>query len=380
MPDEATPGQERLTDALDFGAAALVHAQIALHESVLKQDPSLPAIPGYVLVHRLGGGGAGTVYLAVREGSDRPLALKLHNHKLGESPEVERLWRELNVLEQLRLPAVPRLIDHGVHDWRLYLVTELVDGLPLVTYCERHGLDRKARVRLLARTADAVQDLHEQGVIHRDLKPSNVLVVNRPAPDRDGSPVERGHGRPMLIDLGVAMLLADDVEQSLTLGGSTVGSPAFMAPEQARGERNAISTRSDVYALGATACLLLTGQTPHDMGGSLQEAIRRVAFDEPRPPGDLDPTLPGPLAAVLAKAVRRDPAQRYDSPAALAADLRRWLRREPVEAGGLSGAQVVGRFVARHPIATAGLLCVVVAVLTTLMTLAALRLLNEAPR
>jgi hypothetical protein len=181
------------------------------------------------------------------------------------------------------------------------------------------------------------------------------------------------------VDLGVAMLLSRDVEQTLTIEGTPVGSPAFMAPEQARGEKHNISTRSDVYGLGATAYLVLTGDTPHDMDATLHEAIRRVGNDEPREPVAISPDLPRPLAAVLAKCVRRKPAERYESAAAVASDLRRWLRGEPVEAGSPSISQRLGRMIARHPIAFTAAACVAFAGLTLAATFTAVWLLNARP-
>ncbi|MCH8153413.1 MAG: serine/threonine protein kinase [Planctomycetes bacterium] len=332
-------------EAMDLAAAGRALSAIDSAEGALEatSESGLPAIEGYVIDRRLGGGGGGEVYRAVRTGSDQPVAIKLLNKRLGETPEAKRAWRELDVLEQLRHPSIPRLLDQGVHDGRMYFATEYVDGHPLLEHCDVNQLDRAARVELLASIADAVQALHEFGVIHRDLKPSNILI------DR--------HGRPMLVDLGIATLLSGDVMETLTVAGAPIGSPAFMAPEQARGEKSAVSTRSDVYGLGATAYVLLTGDTPHDMDATLHEAIRRVAQDPPRDPRELEPRLPKPLAAVLAKAVVQEPENRYASAAELAADLRRWHRGEPVEAGGLSIAQRVGRHIGHHPVAaTAALL------------------------
>jgi serine/threonine protein kinase len=289
------PPDRTWSEAMDLDAAG--RALEALDEPEVEAQPrdadrgTLPSIEGYVLDGRLGGGGGGEVYRAVRIGSDRPLAIKILNQRIGETPEARRAWRELDVLEQLRLPCLPRLLDHGMTDGRMFLVMDFIDGHPLIEHCRINDLDRAARVELLAKVADAVQSLHERGVIHRDIKPSNVIIDP--------------NGQPVLIDLGIAALLSRSAAETLTKDGAPIGSPAYMAPEQARGEKQAISTRSDVYSLGATACKVLTGDTPHDMDATLHEAIRRVAQDEPRSPRELDPTLAKPLAAVLAKAAAR---------------------------------------------------------------------------
>jgi serine/threonine protein kinase len=352
------PPDRTWSEAMDLDAAG--RALEALDEPEVEAQPrdadrgTLPSIEGYVLDGRLGGGGGGEVYRAVRIGSDRPLAIKILNQRIGETPEARRAWRELDVLEQLRLPCLPRLLDHGMTDGRMFLVMDFIDGHPLIEHCRINDLDRAARVELLAKVADAVQSLHERGVIHRDIKPSNVIIDP--------------NGQPVLIDLGIAALLSRSAAETLTKDGAPIGSPAYMAPEQARGEKQAISTRSDVYSLGATACKVLTGDTPHDMDATLHEAIRRVAQDEPRSPRELDPTLAKPLAAVLAKAAARDPDRRYTSPADFARDLRRCLNREPVEAGGISPWGRAIRWVGRHPVTTTTAACLLIAAISLAAT------------
>ncbi|MCH8153073.1 MAG: serine/threonine protein kinase [Planctomycetes bacterium] len=281
------------------------------------------------------------------------------------APEAQRAWRELHLLSQLRLTCLPHVHDYDEHEGRLYIVTDYVDGLSLAEYCHEHKLDREARVKLLAAVADCVQTLHEHGVIHRDVKPANIII--------------NPHGQPIIIDLGIAALLTDDVMDTLTAEGAPIGSPAFMAPEQARGDRNTISTRSDVYSLGATAYYILTGEPPHDMTATIHEAVRRVAQDEPRDPRELDRTLPKPLAAVLWKAVSPKPADRYASASAFAADLRRWLNREPVEAGGLTLAHRIGRLIAHHPITTTATACLTIALLVFAATYVSVWYLNARP-
>ncbi len=327
-----------------------------------------PQIAGYVIDRLLGAGGGGTVYRAVRAGSEHTVAIKLLNRRLGAghgAPEAQRAWRELHLLSQLRLPCLPHVHDYDEHEGRLYIVTDYVDGLPLGEYCREHHLDREARVKLLAAVADCVQTLHEHGVIHRDIKPANIII--------------NPHGQPIIIDLGIAALLTDDVMDTLTAEGAPIGSPAFMAPEQARGDRNTISTRSDVYSLGATAYYILTGEPPHDMTATIHEAVRRVAQDLPRDPRQLDRTLPKPLASVLWKAVSPKPADRYASAAGFAADLRHWLNREPVEAGGLSLAHRIGRLIDHHPITTTAAACITIALLVFVGTYVSVWYLNARP-
>jgi predicted Ser/Thr protein kinase len=300
-------------------------------------------IPGYIIAERLGGGGGGVVYRAFREGSDRPLALKVLSVPVGEGFAAKRAWRELDVLESLRLPVVPRLIDYGVHEGRMFIAAEFVEGRPLSTFGAADRRDVRACVELLAKIAEAVQMLHEHGVIHRDIKPSNVIVTPR--------------GDVMIIDMGLAMLLADDPVRTMTAEGNPLGTPAYMSPEQARGERSRISTRSDVYGLGATAYWLLTGSTPHDCDCSLHEAVRRVAQEEGREAKTLREDLPKALGAVLGKACAKEGEKRYESAGAMGEDLRRWGRGEAVHAGSLGLWKSVSRWAAARPVTATICVC-----------------------
>jgi predicted Ser/Thr protein kinase len=289
-------------------------------------------LAGYTLLRLLGEGGGGRVYQAVRAGSEHPVALKV----IHAAADPGRARREYEILQSLRLPCTPRLLDFGVTGSAVYIATEFIEGRPLDQACA--GLDIRGRVELLARACDAVQSLHEHGVIHRDLKPSNMLITAGP------------HPVVMLVDLGIA---AVGDTHTLTQTGTVFGTVAFMSPEQARGERT--STRSDVYSLGATAYQVLAGSTPHDTKTALTEAIRRVGMEEARDPLELNPQLPKSLAAVLRKACAHRPTERYDSAAALGADLRRFLAGEPVLAAPASVWQRLMRRAARHPVVVTAL-------------------------
>jgi serine/threonine protein kinase len=326
-------------------------------------DEPLPRIDGYRVIERLGAGGGGEVFRAVRDGAERHVAIKLVRARPGRTPGAGRAWRELDVFADLRLDCMPRVLDFGAAHGRLYIATELIAGKPLD---EAAGeLDRRGRVGLLADVADAVQQLHERGVIHRDIKPSNVLVDEA--------------GKPFIIDLGVASLMTSDVMETLTAEGAPIGTPAFMAPEQARGDRDKVSIRSDVYALGATALFVIAGQGPHDVSGSLHEAVHRVAHDPPREPRAIDPTLPKRLAAVLAKATESDPDRRYASAREFADDLRRWLKGDSVEATPPGPLRKLGRQVGRHPVWATSLVSLAIAGLIIATTFVLLLWLNGVP-
>jgi len=309
-------------------------------------DASALRIDGYVIHKLVGSGGGGSVYRAFQVGSDRPVALKVLSQRFGRAADAKRAWRELRIAD-LRLKCLPTVLDYGEHDGHFYIATEFVDGLPLDQHCEAQSLSRRDRVEILAKVGDAVQTLHERAVIHRDLKPSNILVT--------------ANGDPVIIDLGIAILQSNEGSVTLTEEGKPIGTPAFMSPEQASGERARISTRSDVYALGATAFKILTGETPHDTNTTIHEAVRRVVQDQPRDPRALDPSLPKSLAAVLGKACSHSPEHRYASAKEVAADLRRWSNGEPVEASPPSMWRMGTRWMGRHPVATTTIASVIVA-------------------
>lgn len=325
-------------------------------------SPGLSALPGFTLRSRIGCGGNGEVYLGYRDrdGSRRPLAIKVFHAGVGgtfgDDAGMHRAHRELDLLQQLHLPVLPRVIDYGVAEGRFYMATEFISGRPLDRAAA--GLELlRTRVALLARVADAVQILHERGVIHRDLKPTNILIDD--------------NGDPVLIDLGIATLLARSPADTLTHDGAPLGTLDFMAPEQARGDRALMSTRTDIYGLGATALVVLTGSPPFKTDGGLHDAIRRIGSEPPRPAHVLDPRLPRSLAAVLDKAVSMRPQDRYRTMSDFAEDLRRWARGEAVEARPAWLVVRIMRWGATHPrlitaiaCATLILLCAVVAIMT----------------
>ncbi|MFO0835329.1 MAG: serine/threonine-protein kinase [Phycisphaerales bacterium] len=323
------------------------HAARRVLASLAPTTPTSLTPPGYQLLDTLGVGGGGATFLALREGSDRPVALKVLHAHAAPGPTRQRAWRELDLLQDTHLPCLPRLLDYGVTGDRLFIATEFVSGQRLDEHARNMPPSRDMWNQLaetLARVADAVHSLNERGIIHRDLKPSNILIAS------DGS--------PFIIDLGVAALAARDAAETLTADGVPIGTPAFMSPEQARGERELISIRSDVYALGATACVVLTGRTPHDLEGvSLHEAVRRVGSEPARDARALEPELPRALAAIVAKACAAHPHERYATAAELAEDLRRFVRREPVLATRPGAWQRAVRWVGKHPVAATAILC-----------------------
>ena len=320
---------------LESGVVERLFSSLYEDDAECLAEAGLTRIGDYLLDCQLGTGGGGAVYQGVKLGTQRTVTVKLLRRPLGEGKAAQRAWRELDVLEQLRCPAVPRLHEHGMHGGQLFLAYDHIDGVPLDEYCESNTLNRRARVTLLVKVARALQSVHERGFLHRDIKPANILVD--------------AEGRPYLIDLGLATLIDADPQTSLTDEGQPVGSLATMAPEQARGHRSEISTRTDIYSLAATACFILTGKTPHDTDAELPEVIRRVGQDPPRDSRHLDPTLPKPLVAILDRALAPRHEDRFSSVSDFADDLERWLDGRPVESQPPSWWRNRRLAIKRHP-------------------------------
>ncbi|MBM4062560.1 MAG: serine/threonine protein kinase [Planctomycetes bacterium] len=299
---------------------------------------------GFVVQEVLATGGMGTVYLAEQQEPHRRVALKVLSAHL-EGGELERRFRhESSILAHLRHPGIAQVYATGVHagDGRNmpWFALEFVAGARWITqYARERQLPVAARAALFAQVCDAVHYGHCKGIVHRDLKPANLLVD--------------AEGRPKVIDFGVAKVTGADLGDSMaTLAGQLVGTVGYMSPEQAQGEPAAVDTRSDVYSLGVVLYELLAGRLPYPVQDkSLAAAARTVCEVEP----DRAPLLPLPadLRTIVLTALAKDPGRRYGSAEALALDLGRYLRNEPIAAREPSPWYVFARFVRRNRLLSA---------------------------
>ena len=292
----------------------------------------------YRIVRPLGHGGMGTVYLAVRDDDQfhKEVAIKTLRFELHSGPAVSRFRHERQILAHLEHPNIARLLDGGATERGTpYIVLEYVPGSPITEWCEQQRLSLEQQLGLFCQVCDAVQYAHQHLIVHRDIKPGNVLVTSA--------------GVPKLLDFGIAKLLdADAPPPMATATGALLMTPDYVSPEQVRGE--AVSTATDVYALGAVLYQLLTGQRPHLLQHYDAAEIARVVCEtEIRPPSTLgNRRLRGDLDNIVLKAMKKDPARRYSSAVEFSEDIRRYLDGLPINARPDTSLYRTTKFVRRH--------------------------------
>ena len=340
----------------------------------------------YKLREQIGEGGMGVVYVAEQtEPVRRKVALKIIKPGMDSQQVLARFESERQALAMMDHPHIARIIDAGTTETRRsFFVMELVHGAPINAFCDEHELTSKERLLVFAKVCKAVQHAHQKGIIHRDLKPSNVLVASI-----DGEAI------PKVIDFGVAKAAGPKTVDATiyTQFSQIVGTPLYMSPEQAELGVADVDTRSDVYALGVILYELLTGSTPFD-----SETLKQAGFDEmrriiredepPRPsvmvstleaealstvsqrrgsdPRMLSGSLRGELDWIVMTALEKDRRRRYASASALAEDVQRFLRDEPIAARPASRWYLAQKFVRRHRAVVASASVVVVALVTGL--------------
>jgi WD40 repeat protein len=310
----------------------------------LPREVAVPRVDGYEVLGELGRGGMAVVYKARHLRLGRLVALKVLPVGAHAGPEAAaRFRREAEALARLQHPNVVQVHEAGEQGDRPWLALELVEGGSLAQRLAGRPLPPTEAARLAELIARAVQAAHEAGVVHRDLKPANVLLT--PA------------GDPKVTDFGLARG-PGDADQTGT--GAVLGTPQYMAPEQAAGHSHRAGPAADVWALGVVLYELLAGRPPFQ-GQSALDTLRRVERDDPLPPGRYRPGVPRDLETVCLKCLEKAPHRRYPSAAALADDLRRFQAGMPVSARPLSPAGRLARWARRHP-AVAALSAAVAAV------------------
>ncbi len=301
----------------------------------------------YELLEEIARGGMGVVYKARQASLNRTVALKMILAGQFAAPEdVQRFHREAEAAANLDHPNIVPIYEVGEHQGQHYFSMKLIEGGSLAS-CKLPLPPRQA-AQLVATVAHAVHHAHQRGVLHRDLKPGNILLDAR--------------GQPHVTDFGLARRVDGDAQHTRT--GAIVGTPAYMPPEQARSEK-VLTTGVDVYSLGAVLYKLLTGRPPFKAATSL-DTVLQVLEREPEPPRKLNPGIDRDLATICLKCLEKAPQRRYNSAAALADDLERWLRGEPIAARPSGRWERIRKYVRRKP-AAAGLIAVTIVAVVALI-------------
>jgi WD40 repeat protein/tRNA A-37 threonylcarbamoyl transferase component Bud32 len=293
-----------------------------------------PAIPGYEIVGELGRGGMGVVYKARQIRLNRPVALKMilaGAHAGGDA--AARFLAEAEAVAQLQHPNIVQIFHIDEHAGFPYFEMEFVGGGSLADRLDGTPRPPREAARVTEIVARAIAEAHRQGIVHRDLKPGNILLTPE--------------GTPKVADFGLAKLL--NVESGLTRTDSVLGSPSYMAPEQAEGKTKEVGPTADVYALGAILYELLTGRPPF-RGATVLETLEQVKTAEPVPPSRLVPRLPRDIETICLKCLQKDPSRRYESAAALAEELRRFQAGEPIVARPVGSVERAWRWCRRNPV------------------------------
>lgn len=291
-------------------------------------------IGDYLVVGELGRGGMGVVYKARHRKLNRLVALKMilaGKHSGNEA--LQRFIAEARAVAHLQHPGIVQIFDIGEHNGLPFFSLEFVEGTDLHRDLNGSPRDGRKSAEMVEQLALAMQYAHEHGILHRDLKPANVLLDKA--------------GKPKITDFGLAKQV-DEESSGQTSDGTIMGSPSYMPPEQARGELSSITPRSDLYSLGAILYQMLTGRPPFITDRPL-DTVMQVVNNEPVQPRDLQPGIAVDLETICMKALQKDPKQRYENCAALAADLRRFLSGEPILARPVSRLERAWRWCKRNP-------------------------------
>jgi serine/threonine-protein kinase len=321
---------------------SLLAAQIAELPAQGAARSSWPAIPGYEILGELGRGGMGVVYQARQAGLNRLVALKML--RLGEdaSPDqLARFAREAEAVAQLQHSHIVQIHEVGCQDGRPYFALEYMDGGSLDKKLAGQPQAARLAAQLVETLARAMHMAHQHHIVHRDLKPANVLLSG-------GADTPLEQCIPKITDFGLAKRL--DVDLGQTQSGVVMGTPPYMAPEQARGHSKEVGPAADVYALGAILYELLTGRPPFQ-GENALDTLQQVVSQDPVAPRFLQPKVPRDLETICLRCLHKEAGKRYASAEALAEDLERFLAGEPIRARPVGSAERFWRWCRRNPLA-----------------------------
>jgi tetratricopeptide (TPR) repeat protein len=327
------------------GSETVVQSPDDVAQAAARSAEQAPAttvsIPGYIIERELGRGGMGVVYLARHLALNRTVALKMilsGDH--SATRDRIRFLAEAEAIARLQHPNIVQLYEIGTHGDCPFFTLEYCEGGTLDTKLGGQPMAAPEAAALVETLTRAIQIAHEAGIVHRDLKPQNVLLGP--------------NGAPKVTDFGLAKRV--DGGSDLTASGAVLGTPSYMAPEQAAGKGKQVGQAADIYALGAILYAALSGRPPFRAATPV-DTVLQVLHDDPVPPTQLVPGIPRDLETICLKCLRKDPARRYATATALADDLRRWQDGEPITARPVGSVERVWKWSRRHP-TTAVLLAV----------------------
>ncbi|MHC4241764.1 MAG: protein kinase domain-containing protein [Planctomycetota bacterium] len=296
---------------------------------------------GYEILEKVAEAGQGQVWRAVQLSTGREVAIKIPRVGSVTSERARlRFEREIELVARLKHPNIARIYESGIDQGQYYYVMDFISGTNLDDYVAKKGLSQRQIIEIMRSICLAVQHAHQMGVIHRDLKPSNILVT------------EEGH--PFVVDFGLAKgLLETEADKNVSLEGETVGTPAYMSPEQAAGDTDGIDTRSDVYSLGVILFNLLIGESPHDLTGPRQQVLHRIADGQIKRPRTVCRRIDKEVEWLLLKALECEPDRRYLSGQQFAEDIECYLKGVPLLASPPGISYRLVKFIKRNKISVA---------------------------
>ncbi len=319
---------KQLLELLNIGAE-----QVESFNDPLKEI--LPSIRDYEIVEKLGEAGQGQVWRAIHLSTRREVALKIPKfHGFSPRQALQRFEREVKVISRLDHPNIVKIYDSGIHKGVYFYTMDFISGKHLDEYCSESQLDRKEIIKLMIKVCDVVEFAHKNEVIHRDLKPSNILITE--------------DGEPHILDFGLAKLTTgNEYDLTITLDNASMGTPAYMSPEQARGNFDQVNLHSDIYSLGIILFNLITGELPFEVSGTKEDLIKRVSENRIKPIRKFS-QIDSELEKIFSHIFQLTPEERYKNAGELKTDLENYLSNKPLIAGSATQWYKLCKYLTKH--------------------------------